>query len=204
MKSKYKELTYKYSLNINNFLNNGNYDKLLLYEGISDFKDYLCGYFDLLVDGYIQDKNNLKKINQAILYRYGLYLGSKHFLKQEMSTLIDRISEDSIYYALGLESYKKRNFKYNKTTNFINHIKHNVFDIVLHDELKQIEGMLNNKSTYFSIADNSSEIFKELELLRAPQSIKSKIFKYLNGSLDFNKLNDIDIIYMKKISEKIL
>ena len=201
--NKYNDLKNYHEPLILSFLESNN-DKIQ--DSINAYADYLYFYITNIVFSGNNLETNLEKVNQAILYRYSMFIGSKNNTIQEIDDMIKNVSLDSIYYAIGLTTYKKRNFKYNGSSSFLFHLKHNVLNVILNEELKKIEFLMNSEHYYDLVSTDSkdNDILLKINKINAPKTIQSKLYNYLTGEIEIDKLNNVDKLFLRKIWDDLI
>jgi len=199
--SKYKTLTEKYEENFKNYIQKKTYDKELLYEGIKNISEYVFSSFLYGVNEKYDNKTPQEKVIYAIFFRYSSYLGSRDLCLNLIKDNLFDLAENSLFYALGMDSYKKRTFVWGFKKTFIRHCINNVYVVLLEDYFKSIELNLNSQEhcTY-----NTNNIEELINTKNIPEKSKENILKYLSCEIEINDLSETDMFYMEDIYQEIL
>ena len=200
----YKSLTDLYQNNISNFISSSPHEKERLFFGIEDIKKYVNASFYFGVNQKYDTKTPYEKVIYAIFFRYASAVGSVDLAKSEISQRILDIAELSIYLSLGIETYKKRNYKWDQSGNFIKHCIKKVFFSLLLDFFKEIESSLNYRVEEYTFIEDNSIIEDVLKTRYIPKENKDRIKKYLTGDSELDTLLSNDICYMKILHEDLV
>jgi len=203
--SQYKILTERYDNCFKSFLNKESYNKELFFEAINDMKLYINSSFYFGIYQKYDNKTPIEKIIYAIFYRYSKIIGSIELAKAQIEYQILDLAENSIYYSLGIESYKKRNFKWNNEKTFLKHTINSVFFVLLLEFFRKKEYEFNfefNNDIQKNNYNNVIELLNKNKFI--PRSIKDKLKLYLECDIEYSDLNSKDIKYLEKIYEDYL
>lgn len=196
--SKYKQLTDEYQNLFKeikeekiDIKNNKNF-----FIGVKHISDYIYQGFFYNVKQNYDSKTNLDKIITSMYSRLKSFYGTEESFNEKYSKQIYDIAENSIFYSLGIEKYKKRkSFIWTKKNgyyeNFIKHTSEKVFKtlifLFLKTEISNLEIELEN-----TITENNEEL-SAIELIKLsdlsefiPEEIKEKIINYLENEDDKN------------------
>jgi len=202
-KNTYKQLTNDYDKCLISFIEKKEYDKELFFKAINDMKLYINASFYFGIYQKYDHKTPIEKIVYAIFYRYTKIVGSVELAKREIENNILDLAENSIYYSLNIEKYKKRNFKWNQEKTFLKHTIKSVFFVLLLDFFKKKEYEFNYEFESYKQENEYNNIFEILDRnKKIPKLVKIKLKSYLENELEFHKLNDYDIKYLEKIYEE--
>ena len=201
--SKYKDLTNEYEDLFLDFIINGKKTDNFYY-GIKEISKYIESSFYYGINQKYDTKTPQEKVIYAIYYRYVKYIGNE---RAALSIIKDKISdeaENSVFYSLGIETYKKRNFKYN-SGNFIKHTIKNVFIVLLLNIFKSFEYEMNIGFNMLKENESNIESKDLIDLFQyIPKDNKDRLFDYLEGDIKIDKLTEDDISYLKKIHERMI
>jgi len=192
-------------------------EKEKFFFSIDQIKYYVYGSFFYSVREKYETKQNSEKIITAIYWRYVSFLGSEQAVKDEISASILDLAERSIYYSIGVESYKKRNFKWDSEDsyygNFLKHIIKIPFSELIYIYMKEINMYLDMEVQKNSLEEDLLVTNSELsdreeayDLIKnsgiekyIPQIIYHKIIDYLSGEIEYKDLTEEDVKYLNKI-----
>jgi len=221
--SKYKFLTETYQDIIKQFIHakqieseeifKSEDDSALFYIGIEEIQNYIFnGFFYMIRDK--SKKDNLTIIISSIYYRFTKVYGSEDNARNEIESDIRDIAERSIFYALGIDTYKNRSFRWifeESEKTFIKHSFDNVFKTLVFDYMKTKSELLTQSNIVEDL-----DIFEDCVELKAeeiieksglknliPGHIQEEIIDYLNGvNLKLDRMDEINK-YLVKIYERL-
>lgn len=193
-------------------------EKEIFFYGLDKIINYIYGSFFYSLKKDYESKKNIDKVIAAIYMRYVAFMGGEHLAKEEISNSIRELAERSIYYTIGVETYKKRNFKWDCENGYYeNFLKHTInvsFAHLIYEKMSEINHFLDTGKDYsmdidmHSDSDNNKE--DPYELIKQsgiqeyiPKIVYGKLVEYLKGNLDIKELNSEDVKYLSKIYEGI-
>jgi hypothetical protein len=191
--SKYKQLTDEYEDIFREYIKD-NTKKDGLFFGVAHVAEYIAeGFFFSVKENY-DSKTNQEKIISAIYYRLTKIFKDGNFQEKLRERIFD-LAEESIFYALGIDSYKNReSYLWTDDSfykNFIKHVSEVVFKSLSHDYLQTLmESIDNNSHEEDVIEDYSSsaeDLLKESGIeWSIPAEIREMIIDYLKYGDDSN------------------
>jgi len=199
---RYKYLTEKYEYVFKDFLDKKEYDKLIFFEGLEEYKKYIESSFYFGVNQNYDSKTPQEKIVYAIFFRYSKVIGSQSQFINEIKQDISDLSENAMLYSLGIDKYKKRNFLWDREIPLLKHTVKKVFFVLLQDFFKKKELELNYENEINSIF-TKKDIENELNSKRIPRNVKETIQKYLYGEIDYSSLTENDLKYIGDIYDSL-
>ena len=210
--SKYRELKLKYQPIMQKVLiQNGTKfleekEKELFFEGMGEIVKYIKNSFLYTVRNDYPSKSNVEKIISAIFFRYSRYAGGFDHAYKEIEDVLERLAEQSFFFALGLERYKNRNFKWRPETigqgNFIKYCTKHVFNELVLNFMREKEQEIENSTITVNEEEKIDSLLSLLEKKKSsiPERTYIDIYKYLTGEKE--EYTKDSLPYMKRLYEE--
>lgn len=187
--------------------------------GIKHCVDYIIAGFFYSVKENFDSKSNQEKIISSIYNRLVKVYEGDIQLKDKIKTHLIDLAENALFYTLGIESYKKRNYIWSKNSYYKNIIKHAsevVFKSLVFDYLQEQSSMLNLSKVVLSEEYITEEVNEKFNLTVEdmikesglenflPRETKEKLIIYLTeGEESYYKELESTLKYMyQKLKEK--
>ncbi len=220
--SKYKQLTDSYQHIFEKFALKETLsieENKLLFIGISHCVEYILAGFFYSVKENFDSKSNQEKIITSIYNRLIKVYEGDIQLKDRIRGQLADLAENSFFYTLGIDSYKKRSYAWSKDCHYQNIIKHAsevVFKSLVFDYLQEQSSVLNLSKVVLSeeyVNEENNEKFNLTaeDMIREsgledflPIETKEKLIIYLTeGEESYHKELESTLKYMyDKLKEK--
>lgn len=168
--SKYKQLTDSYQHIFEKYVAKeklSEEENKLFFIGIKHCVEYIVAGFFYSVKENFDSKSNQEKIISSIYNRMVKVYEGDIQLKEKIKNNLTDLAENAIFFSLGIDSYKKRNYIWSPNSYYKNIIKHAsevVFKSLVFDYLQEQSSMLNLSKVVLSEEYVNDEVNEKFNL----------------------------------------
>ncbi len=184
--SKYQQLTNLYQPIFEKYISKETLteeENKLFFLGIKHCVDYIVAGFFYSVKENFDSKTNQEKIISSIYNRLIKVYEGDIQLQDRIKNQLTDLAENSLFYTLGIEFYKKRNYIWSINSKYKNIIKHAsevVFKSLVFDYLKEQSSVLNLSKVILSEEYVTEEVNEKFNLTVEDMIRESDLDKFLS------------------------